>query len=169
MDVEVQAGNQTASSYAQPEMWEMLDGLEEQRRPAFVRGDCAWGTERAMAGAEQRAIPYLFKLKQSPNAKKLGGKLLKQEGWVDAGQGWEGLESELRLRGWSKMRRVVVLRRPLRHSVAEGEKTSKRNRAKQMTLDLGAATHLGVSYESAVLVTSMGGDVRRDRAALSVE
>ena len=160
MDVEVQAGNQTASSYAQPGMWEMLDGLEEQRRPAFVRGDCAWGTQRAMEGAEQRAIPYLFKLKQSPNTKKLVGKLLKQEGWVDAGQGWEGLESELRLKGWSQARRVVVLRRPLRHSVAQGEKTSKRKRAKQMTLDLGAATYLGVSYESAVLVTSMGGDVR---------
>ena len=43
MDVEVQAGNQTASSYAQPGMWEKLDGLEEQRRPALVRGDCAWG------------------------------------------------------------------------------------------------------------------------------
>ena len=165
-------GTWTASSYAQPEMWEMLDGLEERCRPAFVRGDCAWGTERAMAGAEQRAIPYLFKLKQSPNAKKLVGKLLKQEGWVDAGQGWEGLESELRLTGWSKMRRVVVLRRPLRQSAAEGEKTSKRKRTKQMTLDLGAAMHLGVSYESAVLVTSMGGDVRaigqhyRDRGGL---
>lgn len=160
MDVEVQAGNQTASSYAQPGMWEMLDGLEEQRRPAFVRGDCAWGTERAMAGAEQRAIPYLFKLKQSPNAKKLVGKLLKQEGWVDAGQGWEGLESELRLKGWSQARRVVVLRRPLRQGVAEGEKKSKRKQAKQLSLDLGAATHLGVSYEAAVLVTSLGGDVR---------
>jgi hypothetical protein len=68
MDVDVQAGNQTASSFAHPGMWEMLDGLEGQCRPAFVRGDCAWGAERAMAGAEQRAIPYLFKLKQSPNA-----------------------------------------------------------------------------------------------------
>ena len=58
---------------------------------------------------------------------------------------------------------MVVLRRPLRQSVAAGEKTSKRKRAKQMTLDLGAATHLGVSYESAVLVTSLGGDVRAIR------
>ena len=47
-----------------------------------------------------------------------------------------GLESELRLKGWSQARRVVVLRRPLRQSVAEGEKKSKRKRAKQMTLDL---------------------------------
>jgi hypothetical protein len=53
MDVEVQAGNQTASSFAQPELWSMLDGLGEGSRPAFVRGDCGWGTERAMEGAEQ--------------------------------------------------------------------------------------------------------------------
>lgn len=38
MEVEVQAGNQTASSFAQPELWDLLDGLGEQSRPAFLRG-----------------------------------------------------------------------------------------------------------------------------------
>jgi hypothetical protein len=79
---------------------------------------------------------------------------------VDAGQGWEGLESELRLNGWSQARRLVVLGRPLWQRVTEGEQKSKRKRVKQMTLDLEAARHLGVSYESAALVTSLGGDVR---------
>lgn len=32
VDVEVQAGNQTASSFAQPELWNMLDGLKESGR-----------------------------------------------------------------------------------------------------------------------------------------
>ena len=159
MDVEVQAGNQTASSFAQPELWAMLDGLEERSRPAFVRGDCAWGTERAMEGAEQRHLPYLFKLKQTANVKKLIGKLLGKEQWVEAGQQWQGLDSELRLSGWSKTRRVVVLRRPLRQEVADGEKSSKR-KAKQLTLDLPEATHLGVRYEYAVLVTSLADEVR---------
>jgi hypothetical protein len=142
MDVEVQAGNQTASSFAQPGMWELLDGLEERSRPAFVRGDCAWGTERAMEGAEQRQLPYLFKLKQSPNVKKLVGKLLRQDGWADAGQGWEGLESELRLKGWSQARRVVVLRRPLRRNVAVEEK-SKRKQAKQLRIGSGGGDASG--------------------------
>ena len=93
MDVEVQEGNQTAASFAQPELWSLLDGLEERSRPAFVRGDCAWGTERAMEGAEQRKIPYLFKLKQSVNLKKLIAKLFGNDQWVDAGQKWEGLEA----------------------------------------------------------------------------
>ena len=57
LDVEVQPGNQTASSSAQPELWALLDGLDQTSRPTLVRGDCPWGTERAMEGAEQRSIP----------------------------------------------------------------------------------------------------------------
>src|SRR5580693_217981 len=82
VDVEVQAGNQTASSYAQPELWELLDGLAAASRPAFVRGDCGWGTERAMQGAEQRNIAYLFKLKQTANVKKLIGRMFGKPEWV---------------------------------------------------------------------------------------
>src|ERR1700689_5325675 len=99
VDVEVQAGNQTASSYAQPDLWELLDGLAAASRPAFVRGDCGWGTERAMQGAEQRNIAYLFKLKQTANVKKLIGQTFGKPEWVDAGQNWQGLESELQLSG----------------------------------------------------------------------
>ena len=78
MDVEVQAGNQTAASFAQPELWALLDGLPKSSRPRFLRGDCNWGTERAMQGAEQRELPYLFKLKQSVNVKKLIVEALRQ-------------------------------------------------------------------------------------------
>src|SRR5256885_1160504 len=65
LEVEVQAGNKTVTSYAQPGLWELLDGLEPGSRPVFLRGDCNWGTDRAMEGAEQRGQPYVFKLKQS--------------------------------------------------------------------------------------------------------
>ena len=134
LDVEVQAGNQTASSYAQPELWELLDGLPESSRPAFLRGDCAWGTERAMEGAEQRHIPYLFKLKQTANVKKLIGQMFGKPEWVDAGQHWQGLESELRLSGWTKKRRVVLLRRPLREKDAVAAAEKERKAAKQLSL-----------------------------------
>lgn len=158
MDVEVQAGNQTAASFAQPELWSLLDGLPKSSHPRFLRGDCNWGTERAMEGAGQREIPYLFKLKQSLNVKKLIAKLFGNDRWVDAGQKWQGLDTELQLSGWSKTRRVVVLRRPLREGVAE--KNSKKKAAKQLTLDLPEATHQGVLYEYAVLVTSLQDEVR---------
>jgi len=158
MEVEVQPGNQTAASFAQPGLWALLDGLPPSSRPRFLRGDCNWGTERAMEAAEQRGVPYLFKLKQSANVKRLIAKLFGNDQWVDAGQGWQGLDAELELRGWSKKRRVVVLRRPLREAVAERKK-SKKKAAKQLTLDLPEAAYRGVLYEYAVLVTALPDEV----------
>ena len=159
MDVEVQAGNQTASSFAQPELWSLLDGLPKSSYPAFLRGDCGWGNERAMEGAEQRQIPYLFKLKQTANVKKLIVKLLGNEQWVDAGQKWQGLDAELQLSGWSQSRRVVVLRRAIPEPVEE-EKKSKKKDAKQLKLDLPEAMYGGVLYEYAVLVTTLTDEIR---------
>jgi hypothetical protein len=158
MEVEVQAGNQTATSFAQPELWSLLDGLPRSSQPRFLRGDCNWGTERAMEGAEQRGMGYVFKLKQSLNVKKLIAKLFGSEQWVNAGQKWQGLDTELQLSGWSRKRRVIVLRRPLREGVAD-EKKSKKKAAKQLTLDLPEAVHQGVLYEYAVLVTSLQDEV----------
>ena len=71
----------------------------------------------------------------------------------------------LQLSGWSKARRVVVLRRPLKSPPeAEAEtvdKTkSKRKAAKQLTLDLPELTYRGMPYEYAVLVTSLVDEVR---------
>lgn len=162
LDVEVQAGNQTASSFAQPELWALLDGLSEASRPAFLRGDCNWGSERAMQGAEERQLGYVFKLKQTAKVKQLLERLFGKSGWEDAGQQWQGVSTELRLSGWSQARRVVVLRRPLSQDrqEAEARKERKRNTTQQLILDLPELTHGGVRYEYAVLVTSMQDEVR---------
>ena len=172
LDVEVQAGNQTASSYAQPGLWKFVDGLGEHLRPAFLRGDCGWGSERMMQEAEQRKLGYLFKLKQSGNVKKLLQRMFGNEGWTTAGQGWQGLESEIRLQGWSRTRRVVVLRRAIREpETPAGQKKKKAaDRDAQLRLDLGEMAHKGIVYEYAVLVTSLRDEVLtiaqhyRDRA-----
>jgi Transposase DDE domain group 1 len=161
LDVEVQAGNQTASSFAQPELWSFLDGLPGPSRPQFLRGDCNWGSERAMQGAEQRQLPYVFKLKQSAKVKKLIEKLFGHQEWVEAGQNWQGLSTELQLSGWSRARRVVVLRRALREKTPAPEnKSDKKRGKKQLTLDLSEAMYRGVAYEYAVLVTSLQDEVR---------
>ena len=113
-----------------------------------------------MEGAEQRNIVYLFKLKQTANVKKLIARLFGKGDWVDAGQNWEGLDTELQLSGWKKKRRVVVLRRPLR-DIAEPEKPARQSKAaRQMKLDLPEAEYCGVRYEYAVLVTSLSDEVR---------
>jgi hypothetical protein len=164
LDVEVQAGNQTAPSYAQPGLWAFLDGLAEKSRPVFLRGDCHWGSENAMAGAEGRKLRYVFKLKQSGNVKKLIGQMFRKQDWVDAGQNWEGRNEELQLSGWSQARRVVVLRRPLPKEPGEeakesGKRKSRRKAPQQMTLDLPEVNYRGVQYEYVVLVTSLRDEV----------
>ena len=165
LDMEVQAGNQTAPMFAQPGLWAFVDGLAEGSRPVFIRlrfsaGDCHWGAEKAMAGAEERQLRYLFKLKQSANVKKLIKQIFDQQEWVEAGQQWQGRNEELQLSGWTKARRVVVLRRPLRskpaaEAEAVGQQKSKRKASKQLTLDLPELTYRGVQYEYVVLVTSL--------------
>jgi len=55
-----------------------------------------------MEGAEQRGLGYVFKLKQSMNVKRLIAKLLGNDHWVDAGEKWQGLDTELQLSGWSR-------------------------------------------------------------------
>lgn len=159
MDVEVHAGNHTAASYAQPELWRLLEELPPASRPRFLRGDCNWGSERAMQGAEQREMAYVFKLKQSGNVKKLIARLFGDAGWVGAGENWQGLDTELQLSGWSRKRRVVVLRRPLREGTEE-KLNSKKKTGQQLRLDLPEATHQGVRYEYAVLVTGLKDEVR---------
>jgi len=165
LDMEVQAGNQTAPLFAQPELWAFLDGLPERNRPVLLRGDSHWGAEKALVGAEERGLGYLFKLKQSAKGKKLIGQIFRKEERREAGQRWQGREDVLRLSGWTKARRVVVLRRPLRsQSTAEaetvGKRKSRRKAARQLTLDLPELTRQGMQYEYVVLVTWLTDEVR---------
>jgi hypothetical protein len=55
-----------------------------------------------MSGAEQRGLPYLFKLRLTANVKKLIKKTFSKSGWTDAGQGWQGRHETLRLSGVRK-------------------------------------------------------------------
>ena len=153
LDVEVQAGNQTASIYAQPGLWAWLDRRPREQWPKLVRGDIAWGTEAMLVACEKRSLPYLFKLRQTTRVQRHIAGLFGRTDWAPAGGGWQGLSSELQLTGWSRKRRVVVLRRVIRESLAitaEGDA----NRQGQL---FGAVEVLraGDLYEYAVLVTPL--------------
>ena len=71
-----------------------------------------------MASCEGAGLDYLFKLRLTQGARRLAERLMGRDEWEDAGQGWSGIEAELRLQGWSRTRRVVVLRRRLPGTVA---------------------------------------------------
>lgn len=161
LDVEVQAGNQTSSSYAQPELWKYIDSLPPNGRPAFLRGDCDWGTERMMSAAEERKLPYLFKLKQHTNVKRLIQQAFVRQDWVSAGQGWKGVEAELRLTGWSRARRVIVLRRRIgdERLLVESKRLAGRTPDEQLALGFVGIVKEGPLYEYAVLVTSLPDEI----------
>jgi len=114
LDVEVRPGKQTAAHHALPGLWRLLDTLPADAQPWLLRGDCHFGQEGVLVQAEGRGRDYLFKLRLTRRPKDLI-RLLEQQGqWQDAGQGWQGREGQLQLQGWSRARRVVVLRRPLK-------------------------------------------------------
>ena len=71
LDVDVSPGNEHASSHAAPGLWALLDRIPRDCWPAFLRGDSGFGTEAVMSEAEQRGLPYLFKLRLTANVKKL--------------------------------------------------------------------------------------------------
>lgn len=167
LDVEVQPGNQSSASHAQPGLWSYIDKLPKRKRPTFIRGDNAFGNEHMMLEAENRGVDYLFKLKQTSNVQRLINKVSRQENWSDTDKGWECIESSLCLMGWTKERRVVVLRRKIKEQIVLQNET-KTPQAKQLAfIEIAPSTE---QYEYAVLVTSLSlptesfGQLYRDRA-----
>ena len=87
---------------------------------------------------------------------------MRQTDWQDAGAGWQGKWGAVRLQGWGRQRRVVLLRRRL-----AGVMLSERGGERRLAGVAGAATaqlRLGFveldarrqdAWEYAVLVTSL--------------
>ncbi len=166
LDVDVQPGNQTAGTYARSRLFDLIESLPEGARPAFVRGDISFGSEATMKEAEKRHVEYLFKLRQTKNVKRLIEVLFRDGQWIEAGQGWQGAESPLKLSGWSRHRRVIALRRELKGKVVL---THTREGEQQEFAFLETAEEVK-RYEYAVLVTSLTDTIEvlaqhyRDRA-----
>ena len=166
LEVEVQSGKQTASKYSAPGLWGLLDRLPRAHWPAMMRGDRDWGTEANLQRAEQAGLPYLFKLRLTKRTRQLIERLMSGHDWVETGQGWQGAESELRLSGWSRARRVIVLRRRVKKDLA----VMNRNPDGPKQLSFAELSDEVLVYEYSVLVTSLDLEVLsvaqlyRDRA-----
>jgi len=165
LDVEVQAGNHSAASYGVGGLWELLERIPKASWPVFLRGDISWGSESFMSRAEEKGISYLTKLRLTRNVKRYIEKVFMNGEWADAGNGWEGLDGSLTLTGWSRSRRVIVLRRAL-----TGEVIIKKETDDQQQLGFIEAGGPVKYYEYAVLVTSLVDEIYtiaqyyRDRA-----
>ena len=156
LDVEIQPGNQQTSKHSAPCLWTLLQRIGRPFWPALLRGDCDFGNEGIMSGAEARGLPYLFKLRATAGVKRAIERAMSAAGWQTAGQGWEGQFTDLRLEGWSRHRRIVLLRRKLERNLAitDGGRDAPRQ--------LGFATIAAARemWEYAALVTSVDAEIR---------
>jgi hypothetical protein len=164
LDAVLTSGKQHTSGHAKAAMGRLLDELGD-KAPALVRGDCGYGNEDIIDVCEQRGLPYLLRLRRTANVKRLVERLFKREDWTratQASQGWQAIEDKLRLSGWSKARRVVVLRRRIWHDIAlTARKRSKKDEGDQLVLalphdDVQESTQI---WEYTVLVTTVAHDI----------
>ena len=165
LDVDVSPGDEHTSKHSAPGLWALLDRLPRDLWPALLRGDCGFGNEGIMREAEARGLPYLFKLRLTRNVRRMIEKLASSREWAYAGQGFEAKESAVRLEGWSRQRRTIVLRRRLKGAVGLSE--SEPDGTPQLSfVEIGEAAEI---YEYSVLVTSLDeqteafGQLYRDR------
>jgi Transposase DDE domain group 1 len=167
LDVVVSPGKEHSAGKARPGLMGVLDRLEPKQRPAMVRGDCGFGNEPFIAELEERGQPYLFKLRQTAGVKKLLARQFARDDWTTPGpsdQGWSAVEDTLKLSGWEKHRRVVILRRAVKTDLALSKKTQDQQ------IELLMPDKDVQAWEYAVLVTSSAyplevfGQLYRDRA-----
>ena len=176
LDAQLESGKRHAPSHSRPGLVALLESLPAGSRPQLVRGDVAFGSEGEMAVLEALKQPYLFKLRQSPGVIKLLNRQCNLDEWSDVGQGWTGREDTLLLMGWSKPRRVVVIRRARKIEIDEAGKVKvkkrgrKSNVQKQAELALIDQNEAIKNWEYAVLVCDTPyklanmGQLYRDRA-----
>lgn len=127
-------------------VWSLISGLPEEQRPALVRGDCAFGNENVMCELEGIVQSYLFKLKQTAHVKRLLKRLWKHRSWCDVGQGWEACEDNLTLTGWSKSRRVIVMRHAVRGELVAELPKAKRGNIKSIKNTLLTAEQTSLCF-----------------------
>jgi len=99
------------------------------------------------------------------NVKRALIKMMAERDWTAAGHGWQGKETTLRLVGWSRQRRVVLLRRKLDRPLVLLDRTQP----EQPLLSFAEVGSDREMWEYAALVTSLNdelltlGQLYRDR------
>lgn len=173
LDAQLEPGNRHSPSHARAGLLALLEGMPLHQRPQLVRGDCAFGSEGEMSALEAIGQPYLFKLRQSAGVKKLVQRQWTRRDWRSVGQGWDACEDVLRLTGWNRARRVIVMRRVRKLDLIIEPKRGGRGKGKdqaQTELHFIDENEPVKSWEYAVLVCNAHfelqniGQLYRDRA-----
>ena len=163
LDAVLTSGKQHTSAHARSPLRRLLDELGEHP-PALVRGDCGYGNEGTIDVCEERELKYLLRLRKTANVNRLLKRLFGREEWTratEASQGWQAIEDKIRLTGWSRARRVVVLRRRIKHDIALTAKTATGRDNPQLVLALpyDSIEDSADLWEYTVLVTNVEYDI----------
>jgi len=168
LDVQVSPGKQHSSLHAKAGLGALLDELDARRRPKLVRGDSGYGNEGILLTLESRNQPYLLRLRQTKNVLRLVQRQFARSDWTRPdNQGCQMIEDRLRLQGWSQERRVVLVRKRIKDSVAR--QSRRANGQLQLALADMQALDADRLWEYTVLVTDVAyplesiGQLYRDR------
>lgn len=130
-----------------------------------------YGNQVIIDICERHNRRYLLRLRKAANVKRLIERLFNRTDWsgaTEASQGWQAIEDRIRLAGWSKERRVVVLRRRIQRDVALTQ-TDKDGGQQVLGLGWDEVQEDAQLWEYTVLVTDVDyelaaiGQLYRDR------
>ena len=128
-----------------------INALRGDRVGADVLGVSKLVSEEIMLEAEKRNQCYLFKLRQTTKVRRQIRELeCDAQAWSDAGDGWQGAESDLKLMGWTRSRRCVFLRRRAQRGPARKALPA----TTEAEFDFVEHLKSGPDYEYVVLVTN---------------
>jgi hypothetical protein len=114
LDVQVSSGKQHTSGHAKAALGRLLDELGDKRQ-ALVRGDSGHGNAGILLTLEERKQPRLLRLRQTKNVQRLVAQPFAREDWSRPdNQGCQTVQAQLQLQGWSRRRRVVIVRQRIR-------------------------------------------------------
>ncbi len=154
LDVQVSTGKQHTSGHARAALGQLLDELGD-RRPALVRGDSGYGNEGILLELEERSQPYLLRLRQTANVRRVVAAAFGRTDWsAPDSQGCQMVSGQLRLHGWSRQRRIVIVRQRIRGGLAR-ERRSEPGRQLQLDLQPSVLQAGDKLWEYAVLVTDV--------------
>ena len=164
LGVDVLPGKRHSGICGTPRLWEIIDGLPPERRPRLLRGDVGYGGDENMCEAEKRGLMYLFKIRRTKTVLALLRQYEDSREWIDAGEGWEALEVGIRLGGWKKSRRGILLRRPSKDvkRIEPATKPRRRGRPKKNAPELVQGEfefvedRVGRCWDCSALVTDDG-------------
>ena len=103
----------------------------------MIRYEMAEQSHALMGACEESGLPYLMRLRLTKNVKRAIERLAGRGDWADAGQGWQGIDTTLKLSGWGRARRVVLLRRRIKD---EPERTRAADNPDQCTASCARRT-----------------------------